>query len=121
VREAALFGKPGAAVSHFRRRGQEYDWPRAAAWLVPLLHDLADREVRPGAFWNVNVPHLAPGAPEPEVAFCRLDPHPLPVRFRADERGLHYDGNYHERRREPGCDVDLCFRGMITVTELRLF
>lgn len=121
VREAALFGKPGAAVSHFRRRGVEYDWPRAAAWLAPILRLLTTRNVRPGAFWNVNVPHLDPGAPDPEVVYCRLDPHPLPVRFRVDELGLHYDGNYFERRREPGCDVDVCFHGKIAVTELRLF
>lgn len=121
VREAALFGKRGAAISHFRRKGMDYDWPRAAQWLAPLLRELANRDSPPGAFWNVNVPHLDAGAPEPAVVFCRLDPHPLPVRFRVDERGLHYDGKYHERQREPGCDVDICFRGMIAVTELQLF
>src|SRR5438876_12248711 len=33
VREAALHGKPGIALSHYRRRGTEVpDWARVAAW-----------------------------------------------------------------------------------------
>ena len=34
---------------------------------------------------------------------------------------LHYNGDYHERRREPGADVDVCFGGKIAVTKLSLF
>ena len=34
---------------------------------------------------------------------------------------MHYDGDYHGRRRADGADVDVCFRGNIAVTELRLF
>ena len=38
----------------------------------------------PGTFWNVNLPHLAPEDPEPEVVFCPLDPSPLPLAYRVE-------------------------------------
>src|SRR6185369_980597 len=54
VREAALHGRPGIAVSHYRRKGFDFDWERAAAWALPVLRDLMDRPWQPGTFWNVN-------------------------------------------------------------------
>jgi 5'-nucleotidase len=121
VREAVLHGWPGVALSHYRKKGRAFDWPRAAAWVGPLLHDLLGRPRPPGTFWNVNLPHPEPGAPDPEVVFCRLDPMPLPLSFRADGEAWHYDGDYHQRRREPGADVDVCFSGKIAVTQIALF
>ncbi len=39
---------------------------------------------------------------DPEVVFCQLDPHPLPLSYRhEDDSGMHYDGNYHARARVP--------------------
>src|SRR5437764_829549 len=63
VREGVLYGKPGVAVSYFKRRELEYDWARAARWLRTLLRGLLGRPWRPGQFWNVNLPHLGPGEP----------------------------------------------------------
>src|SRR5881628_3157921 len=40
VREAVLHGWPGIAVSHRHEKGKEFDWPRAAAWVKPILADL---------------------------------------------------------------------------------
>jgi 5'-nucleotidase len=121
VREAVLHGFPGVAVSHFRDKGKEFNWDDAARWLVPVLHDLMARPWRPGLFWNVNLPHLEPGDSMPEIVFCPLDPAPLPVSFRREGELFHYDGDYHERQRRPGSDVDVCFRGGIAVTEISLF
>jgi 5'-nucleotidase len=121
VREAVIHGWPGIAVSHYRKRGLAVDWQRAAAWVLPLLRDLLGRPWTPGTFWNINLPHLAPGTPDPEVVFCRLDPTPLPLSFRQEGDLLHYDGDYHQRRREPGCDVEVCFSGKIAVTPVTLF
>jgi 5'-nucleotidase len=121
VREAVLHGRPGVALSHYRRRGEPYDWPGAAARALPVLRDLLARPWRPGSLWNVNLPHLGPGSPEPRVVFCPLDPQPLPLSFRRDGDLFHYDGDYHGRRRDPGSDVDVCFRGHIAVTRMELF
>ena len=121
VREAVLHGWTGVALSHYRNRGMEFDWPRAARWAGAVLADLLARPVVPGAFYNVNLPHLDPGEPDPEVVFCPLDPHPLPLSYRhEDDGGMHYDGDYHARDRVAGADVDVCFGGRIAVTMIKL-
>ena len=121
VREAVLHGWPGIAVSQYRRKGVMSDWKRSARWIVPLLRELTSQPWQPGTFWNINLPHLDADAPDPEVVYCRLDPAPLPLSFREQDGLLHYNGDYHGRRREPGADVDVCFGGKIAVSKLSLF
>ncbi len=121
VREAVLHGKPGVALSHYHRRGGHIDWATAAAWVRSVLLELLARPWTPGTFWNVNLPHLEAGAARPEVVFCPLEPGPLPLSFRREGDLLHYNGDYHQRGRRSGSDVDVCFGGKIAVTELRLF
>jgi 5'-nucleotidase len=120
AREAVLHGYPAIAISHFRGKGREFNWQDAGLWVVPILRGLLARPRATGVFWNINLPHLEPGDPMPEVYFCPLDPTPLPLSYRREGELFHYDGDYHERRRRPGCDVDVCFRGGIAVTELKL-
>jgi 5'-nucleotidase len=38
--------------------------------------------MQPGPFYNVNLPLLSAGAPDPEVILCPLDPKPLPLNYR---------------------------------------
>jgi 5'-nucleotidase len=121
VREAVLHGWPGIALSQYHRKGVPIDWARAAAWVAPLVRDLLHRPWAPGTFWNLNLPHLEPGAPDPEVVVCPLDPTPLPLSFRQEGDCWHYDGDYHQRRREPGRDVAVCFAGKIALTRMVLF
>ncbi len=121
VREAVLHGWGGVAFSQYRKRGLDFDWPRAARWAARVLAELLARPPVRGAFFNVNFPHLLATDPEPGLAFCPLDPHPLPLSYRHDDDGLVYDGNYHLRERVAGADVDVCFSGRIAVTEIRLF
>jgi 5'-nucleotidase len=120
AREAALHGLPAAAFSQYRRKGVAVDWATAAAWTRPVLAELLGRPPTAGAFWNVNLPHLDPGAAAPERVFCPLDPLPLPLSYRRDGEWWRYDGDYHGRRRQPGSDVDVCFGGRIAVTQLAL-
>lgn len=122
VREGVLHGWPGVAFSHYLREGVAVDWARAARWVERVLREVLARPVEPGLFYNVNLPHLDPTAAEPEIVFCPLDPHPLPLSYRHEESGdLFYDGNYHTRQRRPGADVEVCFGGRIAVTAIRLF
>src|SRR5438552_1289848 len=120
VREAVLHGVPGIALSHYHKRGLPIDWARAAAWVLPLLRELLTQPPTPGTFWNINLPHLEPGAPMPEAVACAVDPGPLPLSFRLEGDLFHYNGNYHERRRAPGSDVDVCFGGKIAVSKVTL-
>ena len=122
VREAVLHGWPGVAISHYRHDKREFDWERAADWVARVLADLIVRPIEPGLFYNVNLPHLGSSDAEPEVVFCALDPHPLPLSYRHEEGGeLFYDGIYRLRERKQGADVDVCFGGRIAVTAIRLF
>jgi len=120
VREAALLGKPGVALSHYKRREMDFDWVRAAGWVLKLLPDLLSRPCPPGSFWNVNLPHLRSDAPEPTVVHCPLDAQPLPVAYRRDGDAFVYAGNYHARPRDAGADVEACFGGRIAVSLLRV-
>jgi 5'-nucleotidase len=121
VREAVLHGRPGIALSHYHKRGWAIDWSRAARWIRPLLADLLSRVGTQGTFWNINLPHLSPEAPDPRVVSCPLETAPLPLAYRREEDLLHYAGDYHARPRGAGSDVDVCFGGNIAVTEVRLF
>jgi 5'-nucleotidase len=121
VREALLHGWPGIAFSHYRKDSVAFDWERAARWAVPVLSNLLAKPIEQGLFYNVNLPLLPPGAPDPEVVWCPLDPKPLPLNYRHEEEsGLYYAGDYHLRDRTPGADVDTCFNGNISVTAVRL-
>lgn len=122
VREAVLHGWPGIAFSHYRQDERAYDWLRAAQWSTRVLGHLLAQRPPTGAFYNVNLPHLRPEERDPEIVFCPLDPHPLPLSFLHDEtEGSLYNGDYQARRRTPGADVDVCFTGQISVTLMRLF
>lgn len=120
VREAALHGVPGIAVSHYRKGKLNVDWDVAARWTTKVLADLLNRPYEPGTFWNVNLPHLLPGEPDPEVVFCEPCKRPLPADYRIDGENFYYVGVYAMRDRTPGRDVDVCFSGRIAVTQLRL-
>lgn len=121
VREAVLHGWPGIAVSHYRKTGVEFDWIRATNWIAPVLAELLANPADSGSFYNVNLPLLPAGAPDPAVVWCPLDPKPLPLNYRHEEEtGLYFAGDYNLRGRTPGADVDVCFGGSIAVTAVRL-
>lgn len=121
VREAVLHGRPGLAVSQYHKRGWTIDWERATRWTERVLAELLSQPWVPGTFWNINLPHLPPDSPDPEVVFCPLEAAPLPLSFRQEGELLHYNGNYHQRARVHGSDVDVCFNGNIAVTKVAVY
>jgi 5'-nucleotidase len=120
VREAAMHRIPGVAVSHYRKGKRNVDWDVAANWTAGVLADLIARPFEPGTFWNVNLPHLEPGDPDPDVVFCEPCTRPLPANYRVEGDDFYYAGEYAKRDRTPGTDVDVCFSGCIAVTQIRL-
>ena len=126
AREAAILGYKAMAISQYVKDGLEVDWEwtqRQCAAVIRLLHS---RQLRPNAFWNINLPHLSSGAGDPEMVFCGLDFSPLDVRFRVDDPGAlkqthaHYTGSYYRRKKKRGRDVDVCFGGAVSITEIPL-
>ncbi|WP_019509302.1 5'/3'-nucleotidase SurE [Pleurocapsa sp. PCC 7319] len=120
VREAAIHGIPGIAISHWIKRPLVIDWQQATRWTSRVLQNLSARPLPHGSFWNVNLPHLEPHQPEPKIIFCEPSTDPLPVDFRVEGDTYYYQGEYAKRDRTPGTDVDICFGGNISVTLISL-
>jgi 5'-nucleotidase len=111
---------PAVAISHYIARGRLIDWIRAERWAARVLERILQQTPIAGTFWNVNLPHPAPGDREPRVIFCPVDPSPLPLGFRTEDGRIHYAGDYQSRRRIEGGDVATCFGGDISVSRVLL-
>lgn len=120
VREAAMNGIPGIAISHYRKAKQNFDWELAAKLTAEVISELLQRPLEPGYFWNVNLPHLQPTEAEPKMIFCQPCNKALPINYRVDGDDFYYVGEYGKRDRTPGSDVDVCFSGNIAITQLRV-
>ncbi|MEA5593838.1 5'/3'-nucleotidase SurE [Rivularia sp. UHCC 0363] len=119
VREAAMHGIKGIAISQYKKRDFAFNWDNSIKWTAKLLPDLLNRPLPLGSFWNVNLPHLQQEA-EPEVVFCRACTKPLPVNYRTEGEKFYYTGEYAKREKTPGSDVEACFSGKIAVTQLTI-
>ncbi|NET01338.1 MAG: 5'/3'-nucleotidase SurE [Sphaerospermopsis sp. SIO1G1] len=120
VREAAMQGIPGVAISQYRKAKLDYDWDLAAKFTKAILADLLKLPLDAGSFWNVNLPHLLPGDADPQIVFCQPCTKPLPVNYRIEGDNFYYTGEYSQRDRTPGSDVDVCFSGNIAITQLKV-
>lgn len=120
VREAAMHGVGGIAISHWIKRPLVIDWQIATQWTKKVLDLLWSRPLPAGSFWNVNLPHLEAGEAEPDIVFCSPSTQALPVNYRVEGDWYHYYGEYANRDRAKGTDVDVCFSGNIAVTLLKL-
>lgn len=119
AREAALLGKPAAAISQYKRREWEIDWERSQILARPVLQKLLAVGAEAKTYWNVNLPHLENGQ-VPKTICCEPDNEPLDVRFEREGAAFRYSGTYRARPFTPGRDVEQCFEGAITISRLRL-
>ena len=120
VREAALLGYRGIALSHYVAKNRSVDWDTAEQRVDGVLRMLLKSDLPPGSFWNVNLPHPAESRTEPDPVFCAVDTNPLGMRFERDGSQFTYAGDYHERPRQHGRDVDVCFGGKIAISRIPL-
>ncbi|MBE7381129.1 MAG: 5'/3'-nucleotidase SurE [Leptolyngbya sp. SIO1E4] len=121
VREATLLRVPGIALSHYIQDRRPIDWAVASRLAAKVLTKLMQQAPLPGRFWNVNLPHLHADDPDPEIVECPTCTQPLPTAFAIKENQFHYVGQYNQRPRDKGADVDVCFSGSISLTEIRLW
>lgn len=120
AREACLLGKTAIAVSQYVERWP-IDWHQAALWTRHALVLLLERPSEPGSFWNVNLPQRLHGRPAlPQCVFCKVDPQPLPIDYDLRDGKLHYRARYQDRVQTAGHDVEICFSGAITISQIRL-
>ena len=122
AREAAFFGKKAIAISQYVAKDRKPDWNLSTHLAGTVIADILKRPQTPNSFWNVNLPHpTGEGASEnPPIVLCPPDISPLDVTYIARDGHLDYAGSYHERPRQPGCDIDVCFNGSVAVSEIPL-
>ena len=120
AREAWLLGVPAIALSQFHRRPHPDDWEMSARLARRAIRRILEDAGRGTGYWNVNLPHPVVDPAAVAISECGLDPGALDVAFARTGNEFLYAGRYMERHRAPGCDVDQCFGGAITVTHLDL-
>ena len=119
AREAAILGCPSIAISQYVARDRQIDWDITGYHAAAALNWLMEREIAASHFWNVNLPHPLIDHSELPVEFCGLDTNPHKYDFRKNENEYIYNGSIHERPRDPGTDVAVCFdHGKISITRI---
>jgi 5'-nucleotidase len=119
AREAAILGCRSIAVSQYIAKEQKIDWDDTGFHTAAVVKMLMKRDLAPSYFWNVNLPHPLNNQSEIPVKFCGLDPNPHQYDFLKNSKGYMYEGSIHERPRNPGNDVAVCFdERRISVTKI---
>jgi 5'-nucleotidase len=119
AREAAILGYRAVAVSQCIAKDLQVDWSTSAYHAQRILRMLFGRELGSGYFWNVNLPHPLRMDCEIAYQFCGLDTHPHKYVYRQTGNELLYHGSIHERPRDPGKDVAVCFdEGRIAISRI---
>lgn len=121
AREAAYHGVRAFAFSHYLIRDLTVNWQRTASWAAEILTETHLQPQPEKSFWNINLPHLPPGADEiPQRMTCHPARSPLNVSYTQNEAGYVYSASYASRPRDPGSDVEACFSGNVAVSLLHV-
>ena len=122
AREGWLQGVNSIALSQYFDGGidQDFEWSNAETLMSQFFSGLIENyESNSRCLVNVNLPHLNdPSRHNVEAKWCELDPNPLPTMYEETSNGIVYCGNYRNRRRKTGSDIDVCFGGHISITDL---
>ena len=121
VREAALLGRPGIAISQYRRTGSTIRGARSAELALQAVESILNQSTPHQSFWNVNLPDPIEPESQPQFIECGICRHPLRMEFESQSAALRYRGDYHDRPRNPGDDVDVCFGGDVAISRLSVW
>lgn len=120
AREAAILGVNAMAISQYIARDQSICWEHTRHHAAEIIASLIRKPTAPGQYWNINLPHPFNGAEPLEHLICPLDRNPHDYTYTKTNNSYHYRGIIHERPRDPGGDVDVCFNGKISITPLQI-
>ena len=119
AREAAILGFPAIAISQYIAKDEQIDWDITGHHARAVLTMLLNRQPPKAHFWNINLPHPLSKATDPAYQFCGLDTHPHRYEYVRDGDEYTYNGTIHERPRDPGTDVAVCFdEGKVAITQI---
>ncbi len=119
-REASFLGCRAIAISQYISRSSPVDWEITRHHTTKLIRRLLRQSLNPGQYLNVNLPHPLHYESAPGITFCDLDTRPHKFVYRQNGNELMYTSNYHDRPRQSGRDVDICFNGNISITRLAI-
>jgi 5'-nucleotidase len=120
AREAAILGCRAIAVSQYIAKDCQVDWGITKQHTEPVIKMILKQDLIPGCFWNINIPHPLSENSNVDFEYCGLDTNPHKYIYRKEGSEYIYEGSIHERPRDPGKDVDVCFSGNISITRLAL-
>lgn len=120
AREAAILGVKSLAISQYVSRGETIAWGHTGRHAARIIATLLQDALLPGQYWNVNLPHPLNGALPLNHLICRLDKNPHDYTYAKAGNAYQYQGIIHDRPRDAGGDVDVCFGGKISVTQLAI-
>ena len=120
AREAAILGVKAIAISQYVSRGQSITWEHTRRHAAGIIETLVKQVLHPGQYWNVNLPHPLNGSVPLGHVICPLDKNPHDYTYTRAGNAYRYKGIMHNRPRDAGGDVDVCFGGRISVTRLEI-
>jgi len=119
AREAAILGYRSIAISQYIAKDHQINWDVTGYHAAAVLKMLMQQDIASSFFWNINLPRLMDGHTNIPVVFCGLDTNPHKYDFKIHESEYIYEGSIHERPRNPGTDVAVCFdEGKIAITQI---
>lgn len=120
AREAAILGVKAMAVSQYIGRGKTISWKRTRQHTQQIIAVMMQAQLSRGQYWNINLPHALNNSSPLTYTICPLDKNPHDYTYFRTDDSFQYQGIIHDRPRDKGGDVDVCFGGSISVTRLEI-
>jgi len=120
AREAAILGCKAIAVSQYIAPEQKIDWEVTGQHVSKIISIVMKKTLKPGQFWNINMPHPFNASSVLEYQYCGLDKNSHDYVFQKNSDQYRYTGIIHNRPKTNGKDVDVCFGGKISVSLLEI-
>jgi 5'-nucleotidase len=113
-------GYRAIAISQYIAKDCQIDWDITKGHAQTVLYMLLNKDPGRGFFWNVNLPHPLVADVILNIVFCGLDVLPHKYNYRKEGNNYIYNGTIHDRPRDPGKDVDVCFGGNVSISRLAI-
>jgi len=131
AREAVMHDINAIALSQYHLASTQIDWKQAGQWAAIVIQKVLEgRDLflssSESGYWNVNFPDPnICGKAEPDICLTGLDTNALPIGYELVEESdgvtaLKHAADYHQRKREDGLDVQVCFDGAISISRVSL-